>query len=184
MKRDLIHASPFLYSRKSGYMNQTQLPDEKQEKREHYIGRELFDWVETFVFALVAVVIVFTFIFRLVTVDGRSMNPTLQDGDRLVITDLFYTPHTGDIVVVQRDGADTTPLIKRVIATGGQKLDIDFDTWTVTVIDFDGTEHVLKEEYVNFMEGYSMAVGTTFSAGDYPITIPAGYIFVMGDNRN
>lgn len=136
---------------------------------------EAFDWVETFVTALVFVVILFTFVFRVVTVDGRSMQQTLQDKEKLLLSSVEYTPQCGDIIVLQKLDYFSYPLVKRVIATEGQTVDIDFDTWKVTV---DGK--VIDEPYVNFEEGKSMARG----ALEYPLTVSEGHVFVMGDNRN
>ena len=138
-------------------------------------ARELFDWLETFAFAFCFVILVFTFLSRVVTVDGSSMYPTLKNRDRLIISNLFYTPKTGDIVVINTD-YQKEPLIKRVIASEGQTVDIDFETWTVTV---DG--EVLKEDYVNFIENEKML---NLGSVTYPHKVSEGHIFVMGDNRN
>ena len=137
----------------------------------------LYDWVGTFVIALVVFTLIFTFAVRQVMVDGESMEPTLQHGNRLIISDIAYTPKTGDIVVVQaNDIRPDKPIIKRVIATEGQTIDIDFDTWTVTV---DG--EVLDEDYIKYIDGRSM-----YNAGGckYPYTVSDDCVFVMGDNRN
>ena len=155
----------------------------------------VFEWVEVFCMALFVVVLLFTFVCRLVTVDGASMNNTLQHGDRMIISDLFYTPHRGDVVVVQDAASEhfPAPIIKRVIATEGEKIDIDPETWTVTVTDVDGNEIVLDEPYVNrvdepmsiasydnlFHHSYQNAIFES----SYPYTVPKGHVFVMGDNR-
>ncbi|MBQ9940312.1 MAG: signal peptidase I [Clostridia bacterium] len=138
------------------------------------LTKELYDWVETFVTALVSVVLVFTFVVRIVAVDGESMMKTLEHRDTLVITDLVEAKQ-GDIVVFQQLEDYTSPLIKRVIATEGQVVDIDFDTWIVMV---DGK--VIEEPYVNFIKGVSMRTGIT----QFPFKVPEGEVFVMGDNRN
>lgn len=156
------------------------------------IAQELYDWVETFCVALTAVVLVFTFLCRFVTVDGSSMIETLHDKDRLIISDLFYTPKTGDIVVVQdtKEPAFKGPIIKRVIATAGETVDIDFDNWKVTVTDVDGNSRVLDESYVNFVDGEpmadpkDMAVYYPHAVTEYPHTVAENCVFVMGDNRN
>ena len=92
-------------------------------------GIELIEWVESLVLALACVILLLTFVFRLVGVEGSSMSPTLNNNDRVIITNLFYTPKTGDIVVITQPkfNADK-PLIKRVIATEGQTVDIDFSS--------------------------------------------------------
>jgi len=139
------------------------------------IIREIYDWVEIFVIAITSIFLVFTFLARIAYVDGPSMNETLHDKDTLVVSKLFYKPKYGDIVVFQSpDSGITGGIVKRVIATEGQIVDIDFDTWTVTV---DG--EVLDETYVNF-EDYPMRQYDV----DFPVTVPEGCIFVMGDNRN
>ncbi len=166
---------------------------ENNRKEKNHIVETIFEWVETFCVALFAVVMIFTFACRFVTVDGQSMMQTFHHGDRLIISDLFYTPKTGDVVVVQDANEKHLegPVIKRVIATAGETVDIDPETWTVTVTDTDGNERVLDESYVNFEEGYPMYIPTSESyytnaltLDEYPHTVDEGCIFVMGDNRN
>jgi len=152
-------------------------------------AEELFDWIEIFSSALLTVILMFTFIFRLVTVEGPSMEMTLHGGDsnypggeskdNLIISHLLYTPKQGDIVVIQVPNSSfTTPIIKRVIATEGQTVDIDFENWKVTV---DGV--VLDEPYVNYEIGKYMN-DDNLPRDTLPIKVGAGKIFVMGDNRN
>ena len=141
-----------------------------------WLIRELYDWVEIFVITISAVLLVFTFFIRIAYVDGPSMNNTLQHQDTLAVSNLFYTPKNGDIVVFQSpDSGIKVGIVKRVIATEGQTVDIDFPTWTVWV---DGVE--LDEPYVNYLAGVYMNEYDV----EFPITVPEGHIFVMGDNRN
>lgn len=147
----------------------------KKAKKNATFSEELYDWVETFVAALVAVVLIFTFVCRIVAVDGKSMNNTLEHHDTLVISGITEAK-AGDIVVFQQlEDNFQKPLIKRIIATEGQTVDIDFDTWTVTV---DG--EALDEPYVNYIDGTSMRSGLI----QFPYTVGEGQVFVMGDNRN
>lgn len=145
--------------------------------------KEIYEWLETFLVALSAVVLVFTFLVKFVTVSGDSMRETFHSGDRLLITNVAYTPEAGDVVVVdvshnlemlhyQQKGA---PYIKRVIATEGQTVNIDPVNWKVYV---DGK--VLDEPYVFRINLANMNLGTI----KYPYTVPEGCVFVMGDNRN
>ena len=103
------------------------------------LAASIYDWVETFCYAMALMVVLFLLVCRYVTVDGDSMRETLHDSDKLIISGLGYTPETGDIVVVKVP-AYQNPIIKRVIATEGQEVEIDFENWTVKV---DG---VLLEE--------------------------------------
>ena len=134
----------------------------------------VFDWLGSLVAALVVVLVIMTFCFRIIDVDGRSMEPTLINTDKVVITDLFYTPHDGDIVIISHAEEYSKPLVKRVIATAGQELRIDYDHNAVYV---DGEK--LDEPYIQ---------GVTVS-GDVPAQelngiVPEGKVFVMGDNRS
>lgn len=140
--------------------------------------REIFDWLETFAFAFAFVLIVFTFIFRVVTVDGKSMHYTLDNGDKLIISDVLYTPSFGDIIVVSNNATGNRPIIKRVIATEGQVVDINFDTWEITV---DG--QVLSENYINDEEK-EFGIPLTPSHYQFPLTVSENCVFVLGDNRN
>ena len=138
-------------------------------------GRDLYEWVQALVCSVLTVVLVFTFGIRLIGVDGHSMVPTLQDGDRLLVTTSLLSGdyEYGDIVIIQKGAfAGGEPIVKRVIATGGQTVDIDFETGAVYV---DGT--LLEEDYIN--ELTFVEEGTEFH-----LTVPEGSIFVMGDNRN
>ena len=128
-----------------------------------------YDWVSSAVIAVVTVVLVFSCLFRIVNVRGDSMCYTLMSGDRLVISNLFYTPDYGDVVVITRP--NDTPLIKRVIGIEGDRIRIDKDTGKVYRNDVE-----LEETYV--LGGFTPQNGLAEE-----ITVPAGTLFVMGDNR-
>lgn len=147
---------------------------EESAQKKQVPGRDLYEWVQALVCSVLIVVVLFTFVIRLIGVDGRSMVPTLQHGDRLlVLNSILYDDYKyGDVVVLRKDSFLREPIVKRVIATGGQSVDIDFDTGSVYV---DGK--LLHEDYIN--ELTFLEEGTEF-----PLTVPEGSIFVMGDNRN
>ena len=94
---------------------------------------EIYDWMQSLVFALIICILVFVFLFRIVDVSGDSMNPTLTNGDKLVVSDVFYKPKQGDIVIFRKDEYKPEALVKRVIATEGQTVEIDFDRGRVYV---------------------------------------------------
>lgn len=130
----------------------------------------LYDVLGTLCTALLVVSLLFTFVFRQVTVVGESMLDTLQDEDRLLVSCLFYsTPRQGDIVIVNRYVEE--PLIKRVIAVAGQSIEIDSVTGAVLV---DG--EVLEEPYVHYE---NLRYDLTSA-----VVVPEGYVFVMGDHRS
>ncbi len=131
----------------------------------------VYDWASAFLFALVFVVLVMTFCVRMVNVDGSSMMNTLQNEDKVIVTGLNYEPQVGDIVVISHGAELDKALVKRVIAVGGQTVDIDFETGEVTV---DGI--VIDEPYI---------LGSTNVSADveFPVTVTEGTVFVLGDNR-
>lgn len=134
----------------------------------------VFEWVQPLLVALVVVTMLLTFVFRQVTVSGSSMENTLQNNDRLIISNLFYEPQVGDIVVISHGQKYNSPLIKRVIATEGQTLSIDFETGDVVV---DGV--LLDEPYTN-----GDTIRSPQNPMEVPSVIPEGYVYVMGDHRN
>lgn len=145
--------------------------------------KTVYDYLETFCFALAAMIVLFLFVFRVVTVDGDSMRETLHDGDRLIISNMFYSPKTGDIVVInpENHSASDEPIIKRVIASGGQTVFIDYENWEVYV---DGEK--LDEPYIAPMREF---YGGTMNVSTVPefrgeFVVDEGKVFVMGDNRN
>lgn len=134
-----------------------------------------YSWLRTLVCVVLATVLVFTLVVRIVRVDGQSMRETLQNGDILLTVNRHLAGElkAGDIVVVKKEYfEDGKPIVKRIIATEGQTVDIDFDEGVVYV---DG--QALEEDYIN--ERTYLEEGTEF-----PLTVPEGSIFVMGDNRN
>ncbi len=131
----------------------------------------VFDFVEVAVFALVMVAVLFAFFIRIVGVDGGSMMNTLQNHDRLLLVKAFYTPERGDIVVINRE--NNTPLIKRVIAVGGDTIEINPETNEVIL-----NGEILNEPYVD--ESYP----TLLFDMNGPVTVPEGHVFVMGDHRD
>lgn len=128
----------------------------------------VYDIGDTAVFALICIVLLFTFLVRVVGVEGDSMNNTLQTQDRLLLLVAGYTPERGDIVVVDRYTQE--PLIKRVIALEGDIIDIDPETYEVSV-----NGEVLDEPYVS--------TPTDLKDFSGPQEVPEGKVFVMGDNR-
>ncbi|MBQ4091319.1 MAG: signal peptidase I [Clostridia bacterium] len=157
------------------------------------VASAIFDTLEIFSVSVVAVLLIFSFCLRLCRVSGASMDDTLHNGETVVISDLFYTPKQGDIIVFHLSNSYyTEPLVKRVIATGGQQVTVDIDSGYTYV---DGV--CLDEEYANFgyFDGYDqqslsllfdMNKVTTNENGHrvLSVSVPEGYVFVMGDNRN
>ena len=147
---------------------------EKELEGKDALKVDLYFWLQALVMVLVALILIFTFVGRIIGVVGSSMYPTLHDGDLLLLQSIGYTPKQGDVVVLTKefDAADG-PIVKRVIATGGQHVVIDYDAGTVTV---DG--EVLDEPYIN--EPMDPPLGESLT----DVVVPEGSIFVMGDNRN
>jgi signal peptidase I len=130
----------------------------------------IYDWTKTILTALLVVIIILTFFVRIVNVKGGSMDVTLTDGDKLIVTSFLYTPTDGDIVIISHGQHLDEPIVKRVIATEGETLKIDFDN---------------NKVYVNGKELDEPYVSSPLREGDaeIPKIIPEGKIFVMGDNR-
>jgi len=137
------------------------------------VRMELYDWLQCVVTAIVCGVLIFVFAGRTIGVDGRSMMQTLRHNDRVIISNFFYDPGNGDIVVFRSPAEQFAyPLVKRVIAVADQTVSIDFDNGNVFV---DGV--MLNEPYIN-------ALTTSRHDFNEPVTVPRGFVFVMGDNRN
>ena len=144
--------------------------------KEESFKLDLYFWLQALVMALVSLILVFTFVGRIIGVDGQSMVPTLHHRDMLLLQSIGYTPKQGDVVVLTKEFATVDqPIVKRVIATGGQTVDIDYATGTVTV---DGV--VLDEPYIDERMQVPVSQHETITH----VTVPEGSIFVMGDNRN
>lgn len=171
----------------------------KKPKEKKTPVREVFDWVEIIALSLAFVLLTFSYIARQARVDGSSMRETFHHGESIVISNLFYTPKQGDVIVFQVPNSPLTtePIIKRVIAVGGQTVYIDFDNWKVYVYDDASltvdqvlaTVHPLDEPYIEAMRGtmdsYTVMNGKNSYGGyTYPLTIEKGKLFCMGDNRN
>lgn len=154
-------------------MNEKKATDmDEAVARRNKMKTEAYDWLTCIVSALLCCVLLYVFAVRIIGVDGHSMNPTLLDGDRLIVSNLFYTPKAGDVIIFRKENFRQEPLVKRVIATEGQVVDIDFEIGAVKV---DGK--VLNEDYINDL---------TYDRLNFvgPVTVPKGHVFAMGDNRN
>ena len=164
----------FFMESRGDFMERENPSPQPGNANEWSVRAETYDWLEAVVFSIAVVVMIFTFFFRIVGVQGPSMENTLQNGDRVIISILDYHPKTGDIVVLNTPAVPTSPIIKRIIAVGGQTVNINYQTGAVYV---DGK--LRQEKYIRET--------TTFEGEDpvpMPVKVPKGSVFVMGDNRN
>ena len=141
----------------------------KKKKKENRGKLNVFEVFESIIGALVVITIIFTFFFRVFDVDGPSMKPTLQHNDKVIVSTVGYKVQKGDIVVISEAADLDEPIVKRVIAVGGDTVDINFTTGVVTV---NGTE----EDYTDELTSQQFDIA-------FPITVPEGTVFVLGDNR-
>lgn len=148
--------------------NITSNSDDKKKK----IFKEVYDWLESAVMAVIFVVLLFTFVGRTSVVSGESMIQTLQNGEMLLISRLGGSFEQGDIVVATKPYSHNEPIVKRVIAVEGQTVDIDFNKGLVYV-----NGDLLDEPYVNTPTNrrYDQR---------FPMIVPEGHVFLLGDNRN
>ena len=149
-------------------------PSGGKPRRETSGGRELYMNVRVLVSMMAVFVMMFTFVARIIVVSGPSMENTLWGGDLILVWGLGYTPTQGDVVVLTQESYQEDSIVKRVIATGGQRVDIDYGANAVRV---DG--ELLEEDYIKeqmFVPGYGEGINH--------VTVPEGCLFVMGDNRN
>lgn len=152
-----------------------QTKPEINEKIPKYVAeaRDAYDWIQSILITLMICIVAFVFLFRVIGANGSSMGPTILDGDKLLVSGLFYNPRRGDVVAFKTDDYDPDrAVVKRVIATEGQVVNIDFDRGIVYI---DG--EAIEEPYVHEL---------TRNKLDFigPKTVPANCVFVMGDNRN
>ena len=135
--------------------------------------KDTYEWIQCFMAALIFCVFLFLYIVKVIDVVGTSMYPTLNNGDKMIVSGLFYEPKVGDVVVFKKDGYDPNKaLVKRVIAVAGQEINMDFEKGIVYI---DGEE--IHEDYI---------FEDTYNKLDFigPKTVPEHCVFVMGDNRN
>ena len=155
------------------------ITESRETSKKGKAKNEIFEWLEIIVAAIAVVIILFTFVFKVITISGDSMLNTLHHGEKILISNLFYEPKRGDIVVISRNTDNSTKLtsqetciIKRIIATEGQVVDIDFKTGVVSV---DG---------IDLSEDYTYTKTNVKGDIEFPVIVPEGHVFVLGDNRN
>ena len=146
--------------------SEADVPKNKKAKKEK-LG--IFEFFEAAVAAIIVVTVLFLFCFRVFSVDGPSMKPTLQPDDRIVVSHIGYKARQGDIVVLSGSDGEQKPIVKRVIAVAGDVVDINFTTGIVTV---NGKEEHFSDELTTQQADIA-----------FPITVPEGTVFVLGDNR-
>lgn len=164
MSSQKINAIPFNINSLKSFRNRLH-----QKKIVWRVISGIYEWVGAALYSLICVVLAFIFVFRIVGVEGDSMNPTLHDGERLILLTFMYRPQRGDIVVIDRYTQE--PLVKRVIAVGGDEIAILPDTGEVVL------NGVVQEEK------YTKGKTLIHDFGTETKKVPKGYLVVMGDNR-
>ncbi len=151
----------------------------KKERKQLSRQKNLLLWLHDLVYLLAALVLISPMLLRVVVVSGTSMNNTLLDGDYLMVlsNSVYREPEHSDIVVISKASFDNgAPIVKRVIATEGQWVDIDFEAGIVYVGD-------TREEMKPLIEPYTTTLTTMQEGMKFPLQVPAESIFVLGDNR-
>ena len=159
----------------------TKAANRKREQQRGSVISSVFEWVDSVVLALVIVMLLFTLFINKVEVKGTSMESTLSEGDQLIITDFNYKPKQGDIIIISRNYLNTevsaaeskTPIVKRVIATEGQTVEIK-----------DGKVYINDKEIEEPYLDKALVANGTENKGFYDKEIvPEDCVFVLGDNR-
>lgn len=140
-------------------------------KEKYRRNRDTLEWYDALAVAVAAIALIFTFAVRIVQVDGSSMNPTLYNGERVLIA-TFLKPDYGDVVIIDSYIPYGKPLVKRVIGKAGDVIDIDFD------------KGIVYRNGEALEEPYTAEPTWTYESVEFPITVPDGCLFIMGDNRN
>ena len=152
-----------------------QAPQAKPEEENGSFKQDLYYWAQALIVVLVSLILACTLVGRVIRVVGSSMVPTLHENDLLLLQSVGYPPQRGDVVVLRKETLMSYPIVKRVIATGGEHVVIDYTTGTVLV---DGV--ALDEPYINEI----MVDTGSPSMTVLDVTVPEGSVYVLGDNRN
>ncbi len=148
---------------------------EESDPQKGSFRMDLYFWMQALAVALVALILTFTLAGRVIKVVGDSMLPTLHENDLMLLQSIGYTPKQGDIVVLRKSSFMSDPVVKRVIATEGQHVTVDY------------MNHCVLVDGVPLEEPYILELMQDPNRSDMPVvdvTVPEGSIYVLGDNRN
>ena len=161
--------------------NNLNVEHKKELKETRTVWKEIYEWIDCAVITVLCLILLFSFAFRQVSIDGSSMNNTLREGERVIVSDVFYKPQYGDIVVISAEVYDNVPIIKRVVATEGQGINI-----TDGKVYVGETKETMKEvasKFTDCEKTDSLMADGNYGVQEYPLQIPENHVFVLGDNR-